>query len=180
MNLNERTVDSKEIFNGKVLKLRLDTVELPNGNFSTREVIEHNGGVGIVALTDAGEIVMVKQFRKPLEKVILEIPAGKLNKCEDPLDCGIRELEEETGYKAGKITTLGHFIPSPGFANEVLYLYLATDLKKGEINLDEDEFVETELIPLRDLYNMIMEGKIIDGKTIIGILKTCELLKNEE
>lgn len=180
MNLNEKTLYSKKIFSGNIIKVRVDTVQLPNGNKSTREIVEHNGAVGIVAITENNEVVMVRQYRKPIEKVILEIPAGKLDKDEDPLKCAIRELEEETGLKADNITSLGYFIPSPGFANEILHLYMATNLVEGKINLDEDEFVETQLIPIEDLYSMIMNGEIIDGKTIIGILKVYELLKNSK
>ncbi|MGE4283679.1 MAG: NUDIX hydrolase [Clostridia bacterium] len=177
MDFTEKTIKSEKIFSGKILNLRVDTVELPNGNVSTREIVEHAGGVGIIPVTNNMEVIMVKQFRKPIEDICLEIPAGKLKEGEDPLQCGVRELEEETGYKAHNIQSLGSFYPTPAFTNEVLYLYMATGLCKGQVKLDEDEFVETEIIPLAKLVDMVMQGEVKDAKSIIAILKASQLLK---
>ena len=178
LNFYEETTKSERIFEGQIINLRVDTVKLPNGNVSTREVVEHLGGVGIIPITDKQEVIMVRQFRKPLDTVSLEIPAGKLSYGEDPYACGVRELEEETGYKAKKVESLGKIYTSPGFANEILHLYMATDLYKGVFNPDEDEFVETEVIALEKLVQMIMQGEVKDAKSIIAILKAWQMIKN--
>lgn len=177
MDFTEKTIKSERIFEGKVINLRVDTVQLPGGGTSTREVVEHPGGVGVIPITDRKEVIMVRQYRKPMDKVSLEIPAGKLAYGEDPYECGVRELEEETGYKAKNIQPLGSFYTSPGFANEILHIYMATELYKGEVKLDEDEFVEIEIIPLDKLVDMVMCGEIQDAKSIIAILKVARLLK---
>ncbi len=178
LNFLERTTKSERIFEGQIINLRVDIVKLPNGNISTREVVEHPGGVGIIPITDEQEVIMVRQFRKPLETVTLEIPAGKLSYGEDPYVCGVRELEEETGYKAKRVESLGSIYTSPGFANEILHLYMATDLYKGVFNPDEDEFVETEVITLEKLVEMIMQGEVQDAKSIIAILRVWQMIKN--
>ena len=178
MDFTEKTMKSDRIFEGKVINLRVDTVELPNGGTSTREVVEHPGGVGVIPVNENREVLMVRQFRKPVDDVCLEIPAGKLNYGEDPYTCGVRELEEETGFKAKNIQSLGNFYTTPGFTNEVIHIYMATELYKGEVKLDEDEFVEVEAIPLDTLMDMVMRGEIRDAKSIIAILKVNELLKN--
>lgn len=180
MRYFEKTLNSRRIFEGRVLNLRLDEVLLPNNNISTREVIEHNGGVAVVAIDSDDNIIMVKQFRKPYEKELLEIPAGKLSKNENPLDCGIRELEEETGYCAKEFISLGELYPSPGYCNEVLYLYFAKDLYEGKLNLDEDEFLHSEKIPFNNALEMIEKGEIKDAKTIVAIMRTyLKRIKNE-
>ena len=120
MIYEEKTVSSEKVFEGRIIDVRVETVEFPDGKTAYRELVDHPGGVGVIALTDEGKIIMVKQYRKPIEKDIWEIPAGKLDKGEDPKACGIRELEEETGYTAKEIISLGYFYPSPGFANEVM------------------------------------------------------------
>ncbi|NLY42961.1 MAG: NUDIX hydrolase [Clostridiaceae bacterium] len=178
MDFNEKTIKSDKIYLGKIINLRVDTVLLPNGHTSTREIVEHPGGVGIIPVTDNKEVIMVRQFRKPVGEMCLEIPAGKLNFGEDPYECGVRELEEETGYKAKNITSLGHFYSTPGFTNEILYLYMATGLYKGQVKPDEDEFIETEVLPLEKLVQMVMQGEIKDAKSIIAILKADMLIKN--
>jgi len=178
MDFTEKTIKSEMIFKGRIINLRLDTVHLPNGAQSTREIVEHPGGVGIIPINEKNEVLMVRQFRKPVEDICLEIPAGKLNYGEDPYACGLRELEEETGYKAKKVESLGSFYSTPGFSNEVLYLYMATGLYKGELKPDEDEFVEVEAIPLETLYEMVMKGDIRDAKSIIAILKAYQLMKS--
>lgn len=175
MDLTEKTLSQKTIFNGRIINLRVDEIELPNGEKSTREVIEHNGGACIVALTDEDEVLLVKQYRYAYGKVVTEIPAGKIEKGEDPMDCASRELVEETGYSAKKIELLGEIYPSPGYCGEVIYIYKASELTKGNQHLDDDEFLDVIKIPLKEAYDMIVRGEICDSKTITGILRVyCE------
>lgn len=176
MNLTEKTIGSEKIFDGRVIRVRRDTVELPNKHTSTREVVEHPGGVAIVPIDNDGNVHMVRQYRYPLGRLCLELPAGKLEYGEDHRECGLRELGEETGMEAGNFEYLGVFCPSPGFCQELIHIYLATDLKQGKIHLDEDEFLEVEKYPLNDLIKMIHEGKIQDGKTVIGLLLAKDVL----
>ncbi|MBQ4516547.1 MAG: NUDIX hydrolase [Clostridia bacterium] len=176
MNLTEKTIGSEKIFDGRVIRVRRDTVELPNKHTSTREVVEHPGGVAIVPIDNDGNVHMVRQYRYPLGRLCLELPAGKLEYGEDHRECGLRELGEETGMEAGNFEYLGVFCPSPGFCQELIHIYLATDLKQGKIHLDEDEFLEVEKYPLSDLIKMIHEGKIQDGKTVIGLLLAKDVL----
>ena len=180
MNLKETTISREEIFEGKIIKLRRDTVRLPNGNEATREVVEHPGGVAVVALTENEEVYVVRQFRYPFNEVITEIPAGKLDAGEDPFDCCVRELEEETGLTAQRFDYLGKFMLSPGFCREWIHIYLARDLSQGTAHLDPDEFLEVEKLPLRELTDMIMKNELPDAKTVMGILKTNELLRLEK
>lgn len=158
------------MYEGRIINLRLDSVVLENGNTAMREVVEHPGAVGIVALKENGDIVMVKQYRKAVEQVLLELPAGKLEQGEDPADCAARELTEETGYTAGDLRYLVSFYTSPGFSNEVMHMFLATDLKEGKNDPDDDEMVETVEISRDRAIDMILKGEIKDGKTIAGIL----------
>ncbi len=176
MNLTEKTIGSEKIFDGRVIRVRRDTVELPNKHTSTREVVEHPGGVAIVPIDNDGNVHMVRQYRYPLGRLCLELPAGKLEYGEDHKECGLRELGEETGMEAESFEYLGVFCPSPGFCQELIHIYLATDLKQGKIHLDEDEFLEVEKYPLNDLIKMIHEGKIQDGKTVIGLLLAKDVL----
>lgn len=173
--LFEKRIDGEIKFSGKIVTIEKDNVELANGSIAYREVVRKNGGVCIVPLTDNGEVVFVNQFRYPYGKIVKEVPAGKMEKNEDPLECGIRELSEETGYTAGKIIPLGVFYPSPGIMDEVLYMYLATELSQGNIHLDEDEFLTSEKIPLEDAVQMILDGDMPDGKTQTAVLKTWAL-----
>lgn len=177
MIYEEKTVSTKRIYDGIVVNLRVDTVELPDGKTALRDIVEHPGGVGIVAITDDNKILMVKQYRKPIEKAIIELPAGKLDKNEDIEVCGRRELEEETGYKAKEFTYLGYMYPSPGFDDEVTHLYLARDLYKGEVNLDEDEYLDVYKYDISEVKEMIMNNEINDAKTVIGFFKAMEYLK---
>ena len=177
MNFNEKTITSEKKFEGRIINGEVLDVELPDGKTGYREIVNHPGGVGIVALTDDNKILMVRQFRKPIEKTILEIPAGKLEKGEDPLECGKRELEEETGYKAKEFVSLGYLYPSPGFANEVTHLYLAWGLEKGEVNPDEDEYLDILEISVEEVYSSIMKNEINDAKTVIGFFKALEYIK---
>lgn len=168
-NLTETKISSKEIFHGKIIEVRLDTVKLPNGNESTREIVKHPGAVGIVPITDKGEVILVKQFRYPVNQEIFEIPAGKLDENEEPKACAKRELLEETGYDAKKISKLCMFYTTPGFSDEMMHLFLAENLIYQEQQLDEDEFLEVLRIPLDEAVQWIISGKIIDGKSIVGI-----------
>ncbi|ABY92839.1 MULTISPECIES: NUDIX hydrolase [Thermoanaerobacter] len=170
MEQKEVTVNTNKIFEGKIINLRVDEVKLPNGKVTTREIVEHPGGVSIVAVNEEGKILLVKQYRKPAEESLLEIPAGKLEKGEDPLICAKRELLEETGYEAGFIKQLITFYTTPGFSNEKMYLYFAKDLKKYTAQPDEDEFLEVYEYTPEELWEMILQNQIKDSKTIIGIL----------
>lgn len=172
MIYEEKTVSTKKIFDGKIIKVRLDEVTMPDGRTAQREIVGHPGGVGVVALTDNNEIITVRQFRKPLEKAIYEIPAGKLDPGEEHRVCGMRELEEETGYRAESFEYLGFIYPSPGFTDEVTHIYLARGLYAGHVNPDPDEFLDIVKIPISEAARMVMDNEISDAKTVAGILKT--------
>ncbi|OSB10789.1 NUDIX hydrolase [Paraclostridium bifermentans] len=176
MIIEEQTVSSDRIYTGKVISLKVDTVEVPKKGYQKREIIEHPGAVGIVAITDDDKVLLVRQFRKAIEKVLWEIPAGKLEQGESPKDCAIRELKEETGYSANNMKLIHKFYTSSGFSNQKIYVYLATDLEKGECCLDEDEFLELHEVNLNDAYEMINKNDIEDAKTSIGLLLAKELL----
>ena len=172
MNLEEKQLTSEYIYKGKIIKLRRDTALLPNGKTSTREVIEHNGGVCVVPLTPENEVLMVEQFRYPYGAPVLEIPAGKRDsKTEPPLDCGRRELREETGSTAEHMTFLGELYPTPGYCGEIIYMYLAQGLTYGQTDPDEDEFLELCRTPFDKMLARVMRGDIEDAKTVCGILK---------
>ncbi|CAM3011848.1 NUDIX hydrolase [Hathewaya histolytica] len=170
MEFLEKTLEKEEIFKGKIVDLSIHTVELPNGKKSKREIINHPGAVAIVAFTKENKILMVRQFRKPLEKVLLEIPAGKLEHNEDIKDCALRELEEETGFIAGELEYLGKIHTSAGFCNECIHIFKATKLGKGTLGGDEDEFISTEEYSLDDVKNMVKSGEITDAKTISSLM----------
>lgn len=172
MDLTEKTIGRELIFKGNIIRVRKDTVLLPNGKTSTREVVEHNGGVCVVPLTDRSEVVFVRQFRYPYGQVLLEIPAGKRDGDEDPLVCGKRELKEETGAEADEYIGLGELYPSPGYCGEVITMYLAKGLHFGQCSPDDDEFLLVEKIPLDTAVQMILNGEIKDSKTQAAILKT--------
>lgn len=167
MDFTEKTVETKNIFKGNVIDVNLHTVELPNGKKASREIVNHPGGVAILAYKDKDTILFVEQFRKPIEKYLLELPAGKLEKGEDIEACGIRELEEETGYKAKEFKYLGKIVTSPGFCDEYIYIYKAEGLYKGQDNLaDEDEFINVKELKIDHIKEMIRNGEITDAKTI--------------
>lgn len=176
MELIEETVDSKVAFDGRLVKLRVDTVRLPNGKDATREVVVHRGAVAAVPMLDKDIIVMVKQFRQPAGEVLLELPAGSLEQNEEPLHCIARELGEEIGYKAGHIALMGSFYLAPGYSSELLHMFLAKDLEKTVQHSEEDEFIEIVEVKLDDAIDMIRSGKIKDAKTISGILMAREKL----
>lgn len=171
MNLTEKTLNKEEIFKGHVINLHVETVELPDGQTSTREIISHPGGVAVIAIDENREAYMVSQFRSPYKEVVLEAPAGKLSPGENHLECGIRELREETGLVADDMKYLGCILPSPGYTNEIIHLYLATGLKQKEQQLDDDEFLSVHKIPLEKLKDMCLNNEITDAKTVALILK---------
>ena len=170
MELFEKKIQSKTIFKGEILSLFLDKVSLPNGKIASREKVTHPGAVGIIPVDKSGSIILVEQFRYPIENKTLEIPAGKLDKGELPLDCAIRELEEEIGAAGPTMVHLSTFYTTPGFSNEVLHLYLAKDFIRKDNNPDADEFLEIIEMCLEDSLTLIENGRIRDSKTIIGIL----------
>ncbi len=180
MNLEEKKLKEEYIFKGKIIKVRVDEAEVPDGTHHRREVVEHNGGVCVVPLTDNNEVITVRQFRYPYMEVIKEIPAGKRDGNEDPLTCGIRELREETGCAAERFIYLGELYPSPGYCDEIIHMYAALGLSFGETDPDEDEFLQVEKFPIEDLVNEIIAGKIKDAKTQAAILKTYYLIKNDK
>ncbi|MCM3766487.1 NUDIX hydrolase [Neobacillus niacini] len=179
--LDEKTIKSEEIFSGKIVSLHLQEVELPNGKTSKREIIKHPGAVAIIAVTNENKIIMVEQYRKALERAIVEIPAGKLEKGEEPASCARRELEEETGYECESLELLTSFYTSPGFADEIVHVFLAKGLTKKENSaaLDEDEFVNLEELTLEEALQYVKEQKIYDAKTIYAVqyLQLQEALK---
>ncbi len=176
MDYEEKTKSVKNIFDGNIIKLRVETVELPDGKTATRELISHGGGVGVIAVDENGEVFMVSQYRIAAREMMMEIPAGKIDNGEDPLECGKRELIEETGYTAEEFTYLGTYYATPGYCEEKLHLYLARKLKFVGQRLDEGEFLNVKKYKLDDLCNMVMENKINDAKTAIAILKAKMIL----
>ena len=174
MNLIEKTLSQKICFEGKIITVRQDTVELPNVATSTREVVEHPGGVCVLALDEADNLYLVEQFRYPYGSALLEIPAGKREKGEPPLLTAVRELEEETGLRAEHYTDLGQMYPTPGYCGEIIYIYLATGLTQGKGNLDADEFLNVKKLPLAQAAAMVMDNTIKDAKTQIAILKVLQ------
>lgn len=177
MELNEKTIDSRRIYEGRVVNLRVDTVEMPGGRRAMREVVEHKGAVAIVALLDSDTVVMVRQFRQPAGEALLEIPAGTLELGEDPDDCASRELTEETGFRAGKLEKMFRSYLAPGYSSEMLHTYLATDLSRARANPDEDERLEIVTLRLDEAVAMIGSDDIKDAKTICGLLMAYRRLR---
>ena len=175
--LREVKTGSEEIFNGVILHVQRDTVRLPNGNETVREVIRHIGAVCVIPVLENGDVIMERQYRYPLDRVILEIPAGKLDSAgENRLSAIKRELSEETGYTADEWTEIGDFHPAPAYSDEFITMYLARKLHKGDRHLDADEFLDVCTIPLKDLVEDVMAGKISDAKTQVCILKAARIL----
>ena len=178
-HLKEKTIKTKIAHKGAFLTLNSDMVLLPNGNTSTREWIKHPGAVCCVPILPSGKIVLIRQYRYAVKEEMIEIPAGKLDQNEIPEKCALRELEEEIGYRANKLTLLANIHPAVGFTNEKMWLYLAEKLVKTEQSLDSDEFLEPIPTKLDDAVKMVWDGEITDVKTIIGILWAQRMLLGE-
>ena len=176
MDFEEKTLSVEPIYDGKIFKVRKEQVELPDGKQSIRELISHPGGVGVIAVMEDRQVFMVTQYRIAARSMMLEIPAGKLEYGENPLECGKRELIEETGYEGREFTHLGAYYATPGYCEEVLNLYLAKDLNFVGQNLDEGEFLNVKKYDLDELYNMVLNNEIYDAKTAIAILKAKAIL----
>jgi len=176
MNMEEKTLASEYHFKGRIMNIRVDEISLPDGKRALREVCEHCDGVGVLPITEDGKVILVSQFRYPFGKVIIEAPAGKVEAGEAHLDCGARELSEETGYTAGEMKYLGFAYPSPGCFTEKLHLYIARDLKKGATHPDDGELVEVSEYALADAVRMVEDGTISDAKTVILILRAAREL----
>ncbi|MBI5975333.1 NUDIX hydrolase [Staphylococcus canis] len=164
----EKSLSIETIYSGKIIEVERHKVTLPNEKTSYREVVKHNGAVAICALTPDQKVILVKQYRKPMEKVLLEIPAGKLEPNENPEDAAKRELEEETGYKTEHLVKIGEVYGTPGFSNEKITIYFTEDLQKGTLNLDEDEFVESVYYSIDEIKNAVHNNEIEDAKTLIA------------
>ncbi len=177
MECIERRVDGEVKYSGVIVKVRMDRAQLENGKIVRREVVEHPGGVGILPVDEDGNCYMVRQFRYPFSRQLLEIPAGKLEYGEDPLTCAVRELSEETGFSADELIPLGSCLTSPGFSSEVLHLYLARGLHAGKAHLDENEFLNVEKHPLAELAAMADRCELEDAKTLIAVMKAERILK---
>jgi ADP-ribose pyrophosphatase len=178
MELTEKTLDQNYVYRGKILDLHVDQAELISGRVVKRECVDHRGGVSVAALTEKNEMLFVRQYRYPYHEIVLETPAGKLERDEDPFEAAKREQREETGTTGKNYLNLGKMYPSPGYTNEIIYLYACRIESKGELDLDEGEFLEVEKIPLEQAGRMVMNGEIPDAKTQVLVLKTLQLVKN--
>ncbi|MDE6833581.1 MAG: NUDIX hydrolase [Ruminococcus sp.] len=176
MHLQEKTLTSDTVYEGRIFTIVHDTAELENGDTAIRDVLLHSGGVCVIPVTENNEIFMVKQFRYPFREVTTEIPAGKLEKGESHYECGRRELMEETGFTCTEYIYLGEIYPTPAYNTEIIHVYLARGLNMKQQNLDSDEFLDVEKIPLTQAVEMVMDGRIKDAKTQIAILKTARIL----
>ena len=176
MDLTERTLESKTIFQGKIITVLLDQAQLPDGKPAEREVVLHPGGVGILPLDENGNVTLVQQYRYPFHQVLLELPAGKLDQGEDHRLAAARELSEETGLEAGELTYLGSILASPGFCDERLHMYLARNLRRAQSHPDEDEFLNVVTMPFETPCRQVMDGTIEDAKTVATTLKAKILL----
>jgi len=173
----EKTLSSRPIYDGRAVRLRIDTVRMPSGRETTREIVEHGDCVAIIAVDDEDNILLVNQFRKPVEKRLLEIPAGGIEPGEEPVDCVRRELREETGFLPQKLERLGGFYSSPGYCTEYLYLYLATDLVSSPLQAEDSESIRLVRVPLSEIPSLITSGSICDAKSIAGLLAFLEYRK---
>jgi ADP-ribose pyrophosphatase len=178
--LAEETLSSRVVFEGRALKLRVDSVKLPGGRQTTREIVEHENCVAIVAIDDADNILLVRQFRKPVEKELLEIPAGGIDPGESPEDAVRREMREETGFLPRKVAKLGGFYSSPGFCTEYLHLYLVSDLIKSLLQAEDSESISLVRVPLSQITGLIASGAICDAKSIAGLLAFREYQKSAD
>lgn len=180
MDYTEECLHYEEVYRGKIITVHKDKVSLPGGSSSYREIVEHSGGVAIIPVDENGNVWCVRQYRYAFKEHLLEVPAGKLNEGEDPLDCAKRELSEETGFTADQYTYLGELLPSPGYCKETLYLYLATGLTAGKSHLDEGEFLDVERHTLAELSDMVMRNELTDAKTAMAVLKAQYVLERGE
>ena len=176
-SFTETHVSTRRIYEGKIINVRVDDVLLPNGNEAVREIVEHNGASCVVPVTDDGKVYMVRQYRYPFARMVLEIPAGKLDAGESPVDAANRELEEEIGMRASELVYMGEFCPSVAYDTEVIHMYLATGLTPSVQHLDDDEFLRVEMYDLDEVVRMAMDNELIDGKTIAAILKAKRILE---
>lgn len=176
MKLTEKRISGETVFDGKIMHVRRDVVELSDGSETFREVVDHSGGVCVLALDDENRVLTVRQFRYPFEQVLQEIPAGKLERGEDPDEAAKRELREETGAVAGRMERLGEIYPTPAYCGEIIRMYLARDLVFGENDLDEGEFLDVVRVPFDELVEKVMTGEIRDAKTVVAVLKAKVLL----
>lgn len=174
-DLHEEIVDSDIAWRGKIFDIERLSVRLPSGRPAVRDVVRHPGAAAIVALTENGKIALVRQYRTALDRVTVEIPAGKLDPGEDPLDCAKRELKEETGFVAGRIAYLTTIATSCGFSDEIIHIYLATQLEFEGAHPDDDEFLNVDLVPVQELVDAVLDGKIEDAKTVVGAL-ACDVM----
>lgn len=174
----EKRRDRKSLYSGVVFDIYLDDVELEDGSMVKRELVDHNGGVAVLALDDEDHVFMVRQYRYGAGAVLMELPAGKLEKGEDPRSCGLRELEEETGHIAGYFEELAQIVPTPAYDSERIYIYLASHLTPTLQNLDPGEFLTVERIPFDYVLEMCLDGRITDAKTVAGILKYWAVHRN--
>lgn len=172
----EKIISTERIFEGHIVKLVVHQVELPNGKHSQREIVNHNGAVAIIALDDDDNLLMIRQFRLAAEQVLLEIPAGTLEIGEDPDECAIRELREETGYRPGKIERVGGWFMAPGYTTEYIHLYIATDLVHDPISADDDEFIELERVSFDEALARLDRGEIINSTAVAGLLRSARHL----
>lgn len=170
MKFYEERIESKRVFEGKMISVRVDRVRLPDGKESTREVVDHPGAVVIVPVLDE-KILFVEQYRYPIERVLLELPAGKMDPEESPEECAKRELEEETGYRAKKLSYLGKIFTTPGFTTEVIHIFAAEDLEKTTQNTDPDEFIEVKEVPIEEALSLLRNAEIEDSKTICALTR---------
>lgn len=177
MHLEEKTIASECVYKGKIFEVTKDKALLENGSEVQRDVVHHHGGVTVIPLTENEEILMVRQYRYPHHKVMLEIPAGKLEPGEKHYDCGKRELLEETGCTCKNYEYLGEIVPTPAYVTEIIHLYLASGLEYSEQNLDDDEFLDVEKVPLEKAVEMVLNGEITDSKTQIGVLRAWHKIK---
>lgn len=178
MELTEKTLSSKSVFDGRILHITLDEVELPDGKKSKREVVNHPGGVTVAALDEDNNLLFVRQYRYPYKEVVLELPAGKLEKGSTPLENGKRELMEETGAEGYSYISLGQLYPSPGYTSEIIHLYACKVKSQGSSNPDDGEFLNVEKIPLDKAVEMVLNNQIPDAKTQVAVLKTAMLIKS--
>ena len=175
--VEEKTLSSQLIYEGRAVKLRVDTVQMPGGRETTREIVEHGDCVAIIAIDTDDNVLLVSQFRKSVEKELLEIPAGGIEPGEDPVDCVCRELREETGYLPGKVERLGGFYSAPGYCTEYLHLYLATDLTHSPLQAEDTGNIRLVRVPLSQISRLITSGSVCDAKSIAGLFTFLEYQK---